>query len=259
MKYRQYTKLNSTYVDGLLKTIASDGRIHTCFKQTETRTGRISSTEPNMQNIPVRTELGSRMRKFFIADDNKVLLDADYSQIELRVMAHLCGDENMISAFTNNEDIHTSTAAQVFDMPKEMVTPEMRSAAKAVNFGIIYGIGAFSLSKDINVSVYKAKKYIEDYLSKYPKVKQFMDNTVKSAEATGFVSTMFIGKDDSGRYNFADKGLFTLSKEFIERGKVSIDKDFNGDEAFEIYSKVRQEQKKNAIKNQNKIKSRDAR
>ena len=144
-----------------------------------------------MQNIPVRTELGSRMRKFFIADDNKVLLDADYSQIELRVMAHLCGDENMISAFTNNEDIHTSTAAQVFDMPKEMVTPEMRSAAKAVNFGIIYGIGAFSLSKDINVSVYKAKKYIEDYLSKYPKVKQFMDNTVKSAEETGFVSTMF--------------------------------------------------------------------
>lgn len=191
LKYRQYTKLNSTYVDGLLKTIASDGRIHTCFKQTETRTGRISSTEPNMQNIPVRTELGSRMRKFFIADDNKVLLDADYSQIELRVMAHLCGDENMISAFTNNEDIHTSTAAQVFDMPKEMVTPEMRSAAKAVNFGIIYGIGAFSLSKDINVSVYKAKKYIEDYLSKYPKVKQFMDNTVKSAEETGFVSTMF--------------------------------------------------------------------
>ena len=191
IKYRQYTKLNSTYVDGLLKTVADDGRIHTCFKQTETRTGRISSTEPNMQNIPVRTELGSKMRKFFVVDDGRVLLDADYSQIELRVMAHLCGDENMISAFNNNVDIHTSTAAQVFDMPLEMVTSEMRSAAKAVNFGIIYGIGPFSLSKDIGVPVFKAKKYIEDYLSNFPKVKEFMDSTVDSAMKTGFVTTMF--------------------------------------------------------------------
>ncbi len=191
LKYRQYTKLNSTYVDGLLKTVADDGRIHTCFKQTETRTGRISSTEPNMQNIPVRTELGREMRKFFIADEGNVLLDADYSQIELRVMAHLCGDENMISAFNNNLDIHTSTAAQVFDMPVEMVTSEMRSAAKAVNFGIIYGIGAFSLSKDINVPIYKAKKYIEDYMNNFPKVKEFMETTYNNALETGSVTTMF--------------------------------------------------------------------
>ncbi|MCI1270011.1 MAG: DNA polymerase I [Ruminococcus sp.] len=191
LKYRQYSKLNSTYVDGLLKNISSDGRIHTCFKQTETRTGRISSIEPNMQNIPVRTELGSRMRKFFVADSEKVLVDADYSQIELRVMAHLCGDENMIAAFNSGADIHTSTAAQVFNMPPEMVTSQMRSAAKAVNFGIIYGIGPFSLAKDINVPLYTAKKYIEDYLNNYPNVSRFMEQTVKSASETGFVSTMF--------------------------------------------------------------------
>lgn len=191
LKYRQYTKLKSTYIDGLLKTVSDDGRIHTCFKQTETRTGRISSTEPNMQNIPVRTELGRNMRKFFVADSGKVLLDADYSQIELRVMAHLCGDKNMIQAFTEGEDIHTATASQVFDMPPIMVTPEMRSAAKAVNFGIIYGIGAFSLSKDINVPVYQAKKYIEDYLKKYSKVNDFMTQTVENAVKTGVVSTMF--------------------------------------------------------------------
>lgn len=191
LKYRQYSKLNSTYVVGLLDKIADDGRIHTSFRQTETRTGRISSTEPNMQNIPVRTELGSRMRKFFVAPEGRVLLDADYSQIELRVMAHLCGDKNMIEAFTSGEDIHTSTAAQVFDMPPVMVTSEMRSAAKAVNFGIIYGIGAFSLSKDINTSVYQAKKYIRDYLDKYPKVEKFMNETVDNAIKTGYVSTLF--------------------------------------------------------------------
>ncbi|MBP5580946.1 MAG: DNA polymerase I [Ruminococcus sp.] len=191
LKYRQYTKLNSTYVVGLLDKIAPDGRIHTWFRQTETRTGRISSTEPNMQNIPVRTELGAQMRKFFTAGEGKVLIDADYSQIELRVMAHLCGDENMTEAFTSGEDIHTSTAAQVFDMPLFMVTPEMRSAAKAVNFGIIYGIGAFSLAKDIGTSVAKAKKYIADYLAKYPKVNEFMENTVDSAFRDGYVTTMF--------------------------------------------------------------------
>ncbi len=191
LKYRQYTKLNSTYVVGLLDKIAPDGRIHTWFRQTETRTGRISSTEPNMQNIPVRTELGAQMRKFFTADEGKTLIDADYSQIELRVMAHLCGDENMTEAFTSGEDIHTSTAAQVFDMPLFMVTPEMRSAAKAVNFGIIYGIGAFSLAKDIGTSVAKAKKYIADYLAKYPKVNEFMETTVDNAIKDGYVTTMF--------------------------------------------------------------------
>lgn len=191
LKYRQYTKLNSTYVSGLLDKVAEDGRIHTCFRQTETRTGRISSTEPNLQNIPVRTELGAQMRKFFVADSGKVLVDADYSQIELRVMAHLCGDKHMIGAFTSGEDIHTSTAAQVFDMPSIMVTPEMRSAAKAVNFGIIYGIGAFSLSKDIGTSVAQAKKYISDYLAKYPKVQKFMNEVVDNAMKTGSVTTMF--------------------------------------------------------------------
>lgn len=191
LKYRQYTKLNSTYVTGLLDKIADDGRIHTWFRQTETRTGRISSTEPNLQNIPVRTELGSQMRKFFVAEEGRTLVDADYSQIELRVMAHLCGDENMTEAFTTGEDIHTSTAAQVFDMPLFMVTPEMRSAAKAVNFGIIYGIGAFSLSKDIGTSVAKAKKYIADYLAKYPKVNSFMESTVDNAARDGYVTTMF--------------------------------------------------------------------
>ena len=183
--------MNSTYVTGLLEKVAEDGRIHTSFKQTETRTGRISSTEPNLQNIPVRTELGAEMRKFFIADKGKVLIDADYSQIELRVMAHLCGDENMISAFTSGEDIHTSTASQVFDMPAIMVTSEMRSAAKAVNFGIIYGMGPFSLSKDIGTSVAQAKKYISDYLAKYPKVQKFMDSTVDNAMKTGVVTTLF--------------------------------------------------------------------
>lgn len=191
LNYRQYTKLNSTYIDGILGKISNDGRIHTSFRQTETRTGRISSTEPNMQNIPVRTELGRHMRKFFIADNGKILVDADYSQIELRVMAHLCGDKNMTTAFNTGEDIHTLTAAQVFDVPPIMVNSEMRSAAKAVNFGIIYGIGAFSLSKDINTSREQAEKYINSYLERYPKVKKFMEDTIENAMKTGFVTTIF--------------------------------------------------------------------
>lgn len=191
INYRQYTKLNSTYVEGLIDKISPDGRIHTSFRQTETRTGRISSIEPNMQNIPVRTELGRHMRKFFIADKNKILIDADYSQIELRVMAHLCGDRNMMTAFNSGEDIHTLTASQVFDVPPIMVNSEMRSAAKAVNFGILYGIGAFSLAKDINTTREQAEKYINSYLERYPKVKKFMDDTVENAMKTGFVTTMF--------------------------------------------------------------------
>ncbi len=191
LKYRQYTKLNSTYVVGLLDKIAPDGRIHTWFRQTETRTGRISSTEPNMQNIPVRTELGSQMRKFFTAAEGRTLIDADYSQIELRVMAHLCGDENMTEAFTSGEDIHTSTAAQVFDMPLFMVTPEMRSAAKAINFGILYGKEAFSLAKELKISKPKAQKYIDDYMDKYSKISSFMKETIANAMETGYVSTMF--------------------------------------------------------------------
>jgi DNA polymerase-1 len=191
LQYRQLAKLSSTYVDGLLKVIADDGRVHSFFKQTETRTGRISSTEPNMQNIPVRTELGRNMRKFFTAKDGCVLLDADYSQIELRILSHMSGDKNMQNAFLSGMDIHTATAAQVFNMPAEMVTSEMRRAAKAVNFGIVYGIGAFSLSKDIEVSVAEADKYIKNYFTNYPKVKEFMDSTVDNAVKNGFVTTMF--------------------------------------------------------------------
>ncbi|MBQ9374936.1 MAG: DNA polymerase I, partial [Ruminococcus sp.] len=191
IEYRTLTKLNSTYVEGLLKEIDADGRVHSVFKQTETRTGRISSTEPNMQNIPVRKEIGRNMRKFFVAEDGCSLVDADYSQIELRVLASVCGDENMQAAFKEGKDIHRSTAAQVFDLPEDFVTPEMRSAAKAVNFGIIYGIGAFSLSKDIGVTVADAKRYIQSYLDNYPKVSEFMDETVKNGEKDGYVTTLF--------------------------------------------------------------------
>ena len=158
LEYRTLSKLSSTYVDSLLKQIHADGRVHSIFKQTETRTGRISSTEPNMQNIPVRKELGREMRRFFIAREGCLLVDADYSQIELRVQASVCGDENMQQAFLSGSDIHTSTAAQVFGLPEDFVSPEMRSAAKAVKFGIILGIGPFSLSKGIGVSVAEAKK-----------------------------------------------------------------------------------------------------
>lgn len=191
LQYRKLTKLNSTYVDGLLKEIGSDGRIHSCFKQTETRTGRISSTEPNLQNIPVRTELGRQMRKFFTAKDGCTLLDADYSQIELRILAAMSGDENMRNNFLSGKDIHTATAAQVFGLPEDMILPEMRRSAKAVNFGIVYGIGAFSLSKDIGVSVKEADRYIKNYFATYPKIKEFMDKAVADAEKTGYAVTAF--------------------------------------------------------------------
>ena len=190
-EYRTLTKLNSTYVEGLLKVVREDGRVHSVFKQTETRTGRISSTEPNVQNIPVRKEIGRNMRKFFVAEKGYTLLDSDYSQIELRVLSHACGDKNMQKAFLENKDIHTTTAAQVFGVPEDFVAPEMRSAAKAVNFGIIYGIGAFSLSQDIGVSVSEADKYIKQYLANYPNVKEFMDKTVEGGMKDGYVTTIF--------------------------------------------------------------------
>ncbi len=191
LEYRTVAKLKSTYCDGLVKVIGNDGRIHSSFNQTETRTGRISSTEPNLQNIPVRTERGREFRKFFTAKDGYVLVDADYSQIELRVLAHVANDENMMNAFKNNLDIHTSTAAKVFNMPDEYVTPEMRSRAKAVNFGIVYGIGAFSLSKDINVSVKEADKYIKEYLSHYSGIDRYLKSVVEQAKNNGYVTTMF--------------------------------------------------------------------
>ena len=191
LEYRTLAKLKSTYCDGLIKVIGDDGRIHSNFNQTETRTGRISSTEPNLQNIPVKTDIGRELRKFFIAKDGYVLVDADYSQIELRVLAHIANDKNMIKAFNDNIDIHTVTASQVFDMPINMVTPLMRSRAKAVNFGIVYGIGAFSLSKDINVTVKEADNYIKNYLNIYSGVDKYMNDIIAKAKKDTYVQTLF--------------------------------------------------------------------
>ncbi len=190
LDYRQLAKLKSTYVDGLTKVIAADGRIHTSFQNTVTATGRLSSTEPNLQNIPVRTELGAELRKMFVAPAGRVLVDADYSQIELRLLAHIAGDEHMIAAFRTGEDIHTVTASQVFGVPQEQVTHEMRRRAKAVNFGIVYGISDFSLSQDIGVTRAEAKAYMEKYFEKYSGVHAYMTQVVERAKADGYVSTL---------------------------------------------------------------------
>ena len=191
LEYRKLTKLRSTYVDGLLAALAPDGRVHTRFNQKETRTGRISSLEPNLQNIPIRTELGSRMRGFFVAGEGRTLIDADYSQIELRVLAHLSGDENMISAFTGGTDIHTQTAAQVFGVPEDFVTSQMRSRAKAVNFGIVYGIGAYSLGENIGVSYKEAQDYINSYLRHYSGVDRYMKESIEKAKKCGYAVTAY--------------------------------------------------------------------
>ena len=191
LEYRQLAKLKSTYADGLQECIAKDGRIHSTFNQTEARTGRISSLEPNLQNSPVRTDEGKRLREYFVAPEGRVLCDADYSQIELRVLASIADDKNMISAFKSGVDIHTATASQVFGIPVDMVTPILRSRAKAVNFGIVYGIGAFSLAKDIGVTRSEADSYIKNYLATYKGVADYMENTIKSAKADGFVKTLF--------------------------------------------------------------------
>ena len=191
LDYRQLTKLNSTYVEGLGKVIAADGRIHTSFQNTVTATGRLSSTEPNLQNIPVRTPLGAEMRKMFIASPSHVLVDADYSQIELRLLAHMSGDSAMISGFNSGVDIHTVTASQVFGVPQDRVEPSMRRAAKAVNFGIVYGISAFSLSEDIHVTVAQAKEYMEKYFEHYSGVRAYMDRVVERGRADGYVSTLY--------------------------------------------------------------------
>ncbi len=191
LEYRSLTKLLSTYVNGLESEISPDGRMHTTFRQTETRTGRISSVEPNIQNIPVRTELGRNFRRFFTAGEGKTLVDADYSQIELRVLAHLANDEIMIKTFREGGDIHAQTAASVFGVPAEWVDENMRRSAKAVNFGIVYGIGAFSLAKDIGASVAEAKKYIDDYLTNFSGVREYMKSVTASAEKGGCAVTMF--------------------------------------------------------------------
>ena len=189
--YRMLTKLHSTYAEGLLKVIAADGRIHTTFQNTVTATGRLSSTEPNLQNIPVRTELGGEIRKMFVPGPGKVLVDADYSQIELRVLAHIADDPVMQEAFRSGEDFHTVTAASVFGVDPSEVTPQMRRSAKAVNFGIVYGISDFSLAGDIGVSRKEARAYIDNYLGHYQGVKRYMKSVVEDAKETGYVETMY--------------------------------------------------------------------
>ena len=191
LQYRAYQKLNSTYVEGLLKVIGPDGRIHSTFNQTEARTGRLSSDNPNLQNIPIRTDLGSQLRAYFVARPGCVLVDADYSQIELRILAHITGDENMQQAFLHGEDIHRSTAAKIYGLQPEQVTPRLRSSAKAINFGIMYGKGAFSLSKDLGVSVKEADAFLKSYLAAYPKVDEYMEKTIADAKQNGYVSTLF--------------------------------------------------------------------
>lgn len=190
LEYRKYTKLKSTYVDGLEREIAADGRIHTCFQNTVTATGRLSSTEPNLQNIPVRTKLGAEMRKMFLAEPGNVLVDADYSQIELRLLAHIAGDTAMQDGFNSGADIHAITASQVFGVPQSEVTKEMRSSAKAVNFGIVYGISEHSLSEDIGVSYKKAHDYMERYFEKYSGVRQYQKEIVAQAKESGYVATL---------------------------------------------------------------------
>lgn len=191
LEYRKDSKLKNTYCDGLGKQITESSRIHTTFKQSQTLTGRLSSAEPNLQNIPVRSEKGKELRKFFVADEGNVLIDADYSQIELRVLAHVSGDESLIEAFNHNEDIHTVTASQVFGVPLESVTGEMRKRAKAVNFGIIYGIGDYSLSQDLKIPKKTAAEYIKSYLTKYRGVSDYLDKTKQNARENGYVETMF--------------------------------------------------------------------
>ena len=191
LEYRQLTKLKSTYADGLAGCIAEDGRIHSKFNQTITATGRISSTEPNLQNIPVRMELGRLIRKVFIPAEGCIFLDADYSQIELRVLAHMSGDEKLIEAYQQAEDIHRLTASQVFHVPFDEVTPQQRRNAKAVNFGIVYGISSFGLSQDLSISTKEAKEYIERYFETYPGIKSYLDGLVEHAKEEGYVTTMY--------------------------------------------------------------------
>lgn len=191
LEYRGLAKLKSTYAEGLRNCIASDGRIHTTFNQTITATGRISSTEPNLQNIPIRTEQGRLIRKCFVPKEGYRFLDADYSQIELRLLAHMSGDEGLIEAYSMDADIHRITASKVFGIPFDQVTPEKRRDAKAVNFGLVYGISSFGLSQDLGIGRKEAEKYIEDYFITYPGVKRFLDNTVKDAVSSGYVTTMY--------------------------------------------------------------------
>ena len=214
LDYRQVTKLKSTYADGLLKVADENGRVHSTFKQTGTATGRLSSTEPNLQNIPVRTELGRELRRFFLpANSDYVIVDADYSQIELRLLAHISEDEGLIDAFRSGADIHTSTAATVFGVERKAVTSEMRKKAKAVNFGILYGIGAFSLAEDLGVSRVQAQEFIDRYLAGFPRIDRYLKDTIREAYENGFVTTLFGRK----RYIPELKGTNKMQQKFGER------------------------------------------
>ncbi|MBR5780209.1 MAG: DNA polymerase I [Clostridia bacterium] len=207
LDYRKDTKLKNTYCDGLGKQITEEGRIHTTFKQTQTLTGRLSSAEPNLQNIPVRSEKGKELRRFFVADEGNILIDADYSQIELRVLAHVSDDETLINAFLSGEDIHTVTASQVFGVPAEFVTSEMRKRAKAVNFGIIYGIGDYSLSQDLKIPKKVAAEYIKSYLAKYSGVSEYLESTKSFARENGYVDTIFGRRRYIPEINATNKNL----------------------------------------------------
>lgn len=214
LTYRQVTKLKSTYTDGLLKVADDAGKVHTTFKQTGTATGRLSSTEPNLQNIPIRTELGRELRRFFLPEnEDYVIIDADYSQIELRLLAHISEDANMIEAFQSGRDIHTSTAATVFGVDETEVTSEMRKKAKAVNFGILYGIGAFSLADDLGIPRAQAQEYIDRYLASYPSIDAYLKHTIANAYETGYVTTLFGRK----RYIPELSGKNKMQQKFGER------------------------------------------
>ncbi|MBR1901075.1 MAG: DNA polymerase I, partial [Lachnospiraceae bacterium] len=191
LEYRQLTKLKSTYADGLSSYIGEDGRIHGRFNQTITATGRISSTDPNLQNIPVRTQLGRELRKVFVPKDGSKFVDADYSQIELRVLAHVSGDENLIRAYNSAEDIHAITASEVFHVPLEEVTPQLRRNAKAVNFGIVYGISSFGLSQGLSITRKEASEFIEQYFRTFPGIEAFLDGAVSDAKEKGYSETLY--------------------------------------------------------------------
>jgi DNA polymerase-1 len=191
LSYRTLAKLKSTYIDALPAMInPRTGRLHTSLNQTVTATGRLSSSEPNLQNIPVRTGLGREIRKAFIAEPGASLLSADYSQIELRILAHMSGDGGLIRTFAEDQDVHTRTASEIFGLAADEITPEMRRKAKAVNFGIIYGISAFGLAQDLGVSNAEAKRYIDSYFEQYPKVREFLDRTIADAKEKGYVTTL---------------------------------------------------------------------
>ena len=214
MEYRELTKLRSTYLDALPKLISErDGRIHTHFNQAVTATGRLSSSDPNLQNIPVRTELGRKIREAFVAPEGGVFLSADYSQIELRLLAHLSGDEGLIAAFKSGEDFHAHTAAGVFGVAVEDVTPEMRSRAKAVNFGIVYGQQAFGLGQSLHIPMREAQEMIDRYYGAYPGVREYLDRTVAEAHKSGYALTMFGRKRHIPELNSSNVNL----KRFGER------------------------------------------